>query len=693
MVAVLTVLANHLWAWPAGGFVGVDVFFVISGFLITGNLLRDAEKRGTVSFRQFYWNRVRRIVPAATVVLILTYLAALVIFLPFRSQEVGIDALWAFAFLSNWWFGHEGTDYFRAAADTVSPIQHYWSLSIEEQFYFVWPALIFVISAVVIRKAWGHERRMQLAGAAMGLIVAASLAWALWETATSPLWAYFNTFSRVWELGVGALLACFVGVLARIPRAAAPWLSWAGLLLIAAGVVVISEQAAGFPAPWALLPVVGAALVIAAGVGGEPAHQAFLRNPVSGYIGDISYSLYLVHWPVIVMLGTLVDTGFAFSIAALALSFGLAIASYHFVENPMRRADWTKFREIVREIRKRRYRARRSSGYAAVGALALTLVALLAITLRPGAYEQTLPPDLTAAAPDAMAGNETQPEFGPLTTALQGEILNALKATEWPALDPSFEAVINDTAVALPPIPGCGGTVQQNACTWGSATAPTRVLIVGSSVAVYYVEPLKDIAVNSDGRIQLHTEAMPGCSFSSELITTADQLYLEACPARKQHIVDLVNETKPDVVVISNTYDQKSVHGTDRTLTPAEWTQSVRNLIDQFRASTRQIVFLAPPPGDVLISECFGKRSNTPADCVGKPGNPWLSMAEAERRLAADIGGVWIDSRPWFCRDGGGCPSFVGTTPTKLDATHLVPAYGRKVAPVIAESLQHAGVF
>src|SRR5690349_10420661 len=138
MVAVVTVFAFHLCGWPRGGFIGVDVFFVISGFLITGNLLKMADRRGNVSFFQFYCNRIRRIVPADTVVLVCTYLASLVVFLPFRANQVGVDALFAFIFMSNWWFAAQQTDYF-AAGDAVSPIQHYWSLSIEEQFYFVWP--------------------------------------------------------------------------------------------------------------------------------------------------------------------------------------------------------------------------------------------------------------------------------------------------------------------------------------------------------------------------------------------------------------------------------------------------------------------------------------------------------------------------------------------------------------------------
>lgn len=124
MVAVLTVFACHLWGQPRGGFVGVDVFFVISGFLITGNLMRDAEKRGTVSFRHFYWNRVRRIVPAATVVLILTVAASYVAFLPFRAHQVGVDAFFAFIFWANWHFGVVvGMGYRRGGAGRIHPTQ------------------------------------------------------------------------------------------------------------------------------------------------------------------------------------------------------------------------------------------------------------------------------------------------------------------------------------------------------------------------------------------------------------------------------------------------------------------------------------------------------------------------------------------------------------------------------------------
>jgi peptidoglycan/LPS O-acetylase OafA/YrhL len=706
MVAVLTVFANHLWHWPRGGFVGVDIFFVISGFLITGNLLRTAQKTGTVSVKKFYWNRVRRIVPAATVVLILTYVVWLLVFLPFRAHQVAIDALFAFIFLANWRFAFHDTNYFAAGA-SVSPLQHYWSLSIEEQFYFVWPALIFVISLIVItRKTWTHSHRMLLAGGVMGVIIAASLGWALYETATAPTWAYFNTLARVWELGVGALLATAIGVLARIPDKVKPLLSWAGLGLIAASLFLIGGDSVGFPAPWVLLPVTAAALVISAGVGGEPKYQKFLRNPVSTYIGDISYSLYLAHWPVIVLLGALMDVSASYYVCAVVLSFGLAIASYHLVENPLRRANMDKIRVFRRRIRKGTYRPQKSSQYALVGAMTLLIVGLVVYAARPDTYVQSNPlPIVAADSGDQKSDPTPHRKLGPLASALQDEIVTALKATEWPLLDPSMESAITTPGQA-PEVERCGSTdpVRHNPpinpvddaelCTWGSPSAPTRVFLVGDSIALSYARPLLEIALNSGGQVQVHTEWMSGCQFVNDQIANPDQSIVDDCPRRKQHAIDLINAAQPDVVIVSNSYEgDKPVYGTNRRLTPHEWAESLQQIVNKFRYSTKKIVLLAPPPADKEISDCYGTLSSTPADCISQVPSQWLSMAHAEQDLAESIGGTWVDSRPWFCSNGGPCPSFVGSTPTKHDRAHMTPAYGLKIYPVMEESFKEAGVF
>ncbi|WP_236950244.1 acyltransferase family protein [Mycobacterium sp. MS1601] len=696
MVAVLVVFANHLWGWPHGGFVGVDVFFVISGFLITGNLLRDAQARGTVSFKRFYWNRVRRIVPAATLVLLLTYLAAVVVFLPFRSQQVGVDALFAFVFLANWNFAIQDTDYFQEG-NALSPIQHYWSLSIEEQFYFVWPALIFLISALVLHRAWTHSHRIQMAAAIMGLIVAASFVWAMYQTSTAPAWAYFDTLTRVWELGVGALLATAVGLLGRIPAAIKPALSWTGLGLIAASLFLIGEDSAGFPAPWALLPVTGAALVIVAGVNGEPRFQGFLRNPVSTYIGDISYSLYLVHWPVIVILAAIMDVGTPFYVIALALAFGFAIASYHLVENPLRRADWATLRRSIRAIRHQQYESNPATKHAAVASAALVTLALCVFALQPlKASDQT---ELVTVAANNSIGNPLEasaPEvpLGPLGADLQNQILAAVQATSWPVLNPTMEATITGPQ-APPEVARCSRTVDNDPseCTWGMSTAPIKVVIVGSSIAVTYSGPMRDIALNSGGQLQVHTEAMFGCAFVDAAIQNTDEEEAGDCAAKKQRAIDVIVASRPQVVVISNSYKAAVSAETGRDMSPAQWSQSMRAIVEKISGSTNKIVFMAAPPADVKLTECYGNRSSTPQDCLSRVTSEWNGIAQAEQNLAESFNSTWIDSRPWFCTSANVCPSFVGSTPTKVDDKHMSPAYGQKITPVMLETLIAAGVF
>lgn len=695
MVAVLFVFATHLFGWPRGGFIGVDVFFVISGFLITGSLLRTAERTGNVSFRKFYWNRARRIVPAATIVLIVTYLTSVLVFLPFRAQQVGVDAFFALIFMSNWRFGSQETDYF-AAGDAVSPIQHYWSLSIEEQFYFFWPALIFVIGLIAARRALPHTHQLRLTGTVMGGIIAISLGWAIYETASSPTLAYFNTFSRVWELGVGALLATSVGVMARIPLHVRTSLSWGGFSLILASVFLIGEGSASFPAPWALLPVTGSAMVIAAGIGGEPAGQSFLlSNQAAVYVGNISYSLYLVHWPVIVILAALMTpAGGSFYLAAVALSFALAIASYHFVENPLRYGSIQEAKQTFNDILRRRFRPKQGTVYAALAALTLLVAGSTAFAMRPLSNADG-PPQSAAPQNDLAAQKRPQPlgSGGPLATALQEEIVKALTAVAWPNLDPSMDSVITGPE-ATPEIGRCGGNTipDPQACTWGSPNASTRVMLVGDSIALSYGGPLRELALNSAGAIQLRVEAMSGCQFVSDHIKNSDPSITELCPSRKQHTVDVINATKPDVVIISNSYGAKPL-GDGRSLAPGQWANSMQMIVDKFRANTKKIVFLSAPPGNREMSECYGTRSSIPADCVGEVTSQWISMAQDEQDVAESlgVGAVWIDSSPWFCSGDGLCPAFVGSTPTKHDQAHMSPAYGQKIYPVIGESLTGAG--
>ena len=224
--AVVAVVLDHLVDWPRGGFVGVDVFFVLSGFLITGLLLREHERTGRISFGDFYRRRVKRIVPAATIVIVATVVASWFVFTSARFGSTLGDAVYALLFAGNWRFALQSTDYF--SAQTTSPLQQYWSLGVEEQFYLVWPLLLLAVFAVMARRGGTARQARKVVGAVLGVVVLASFAWALYETAAVPDRAYFSTFSRTWELGVGALLAVAAPLLARLPGHVRPVLSWTG---------------------------------------------------------------------------------------------------------------------------------------------------------------------------------------------------------------------------------------------------------------------------------------------------------------------------------------------------------------------------------------------------------------------------------------------------------------------------------
>ncbi|HYY05676.1 MAG TPA: acyltransferase, partial [Candidatus Limnocylindria bacterium] len=318
-VAVLLVALGHAGVpFLGGGYVGVDVFFVLSGFLITGLLLAEAERGGTVSLGDFYARRARRILPAAALTLLVTDIAAHHLLNFVRARQVISDSVWAAAFGANVHFAHQGTDYF-AQGQPPSPLLHFWTLSVEEQFYLVWPALL---ALVLLRR-----RRLLVVVSVLG---AASLAWSIASTRASENAAYCSTFARAWELALGAALAIAWPNLPPLHSR----VRWVGLAAIGAAAVGFSS-ATPFPGYAAVLPAAGAALVIAAGGGARLLSSAPLR-----YVGDRSYAFYLWHWPVLTIAVQHAghDLSTAVKLLLLLGAFALSVLSYALVENPIRRA-------------------------------------------------------------------------------------------------------------------------------------------------------------------------------------------------------------------------------------------------------------------------------------------------------------------------------------------------------------------
>jgi len=331
-IAVALVLLYHA-EMPGftGGFVGVDVFFVLSGFLITGLLVRELQASGTVSLPGFYARRIRRILPASALVLVVTLIASMAILAPLQVVDVAGDATGAALYVVNIRFAVQATDYLQGSL-APSPILHFWSLSAEEQFYFIWPALLLLAARL------GGTSARRLAWP-VGAVVLGSFALSLYLTGTNQPWAFFSLPTRAWELGVGAALALAVPRLGAMPRMLATGIGIVGLAMVAAAGVLISTDTP-FPGVWALLPVLGTAAVVAAGVRrpAAPATRALGWHPLR-YMGRISYSLYLWHWPILVLVpialgGPLPLEG---RLALVALAFPISAATQRLVEEPLRR--------------------------------------------------------------------------------------------------------------------------------------------------------------------------------------------------------------------------------------------------------------------------------------------------------------------------------------------------------------------
>ncbi|HLS92230.1 MAG TPA: acyltransferase family protein [Microbacterium sp.] len=657
-VAVLAVIAGHVVHAPQGGFVGVDIFFVISGFLITGLLLREVDRTGTISFRRFYERRAKRILPAAVVVIAATIAGAFVLLGPSSGRDVALDGLASAVFAGNWRFALEGVDYF-AQGTPPSPLQHFWSLGVEEQFYLVWPWLMLAIVVFAARRtSWSSARVRRLTRTVIALLTLASLAWAFVETRTNPTFAYFSTFSRAWELGIGALLA----FLPAIPLAAA-WrrvLAWAGLAGIAASLLVVSESSPLWPAPLALLPVLSTALVIVAGAAPGARGPWLLTNPVATYIGDISYSLYLWHFPVAILLVALVPEGTpAYLAIALAATAALSALSYHLIENPARRATWFRWREG-------RIRGVTRAWAPTLAALAIVAVAGTAgfagvSQVRAGGGEveaQTIAP--TPGGSDEIdcrgAGSALHPE--------------ACADADFDALAPSPDELLSDTGNAY----SCymGENVALDSCTYGSEDdGALRVALVGDSHAASLL-PALEPQLGALGW-SLDTFVGRGCGLMEDPGTPTD------CDAARPDI----NER-----LFSGDYDLVIATSTRLWATPEEAHEAA---IERVREAGTHVVVVRdnPLPSEDAIA-CTTRVGVSPNSDCGTDADVALEKTHTLADAAEAVGAPVVDLTDLYCRDGF-CDGIIGGVLVYRDAAgHITRSWATTLSHTLATEIRDA---
>ncbi|MGU3410302.1 acyltransferase family protein [Microbacterium sp. M1A1_1b] len=621
-VAVLGVLAFHAGVpGVTGGFVGVDVFFVISGFLITGNLLRDRATHGRVRLGHFFRNRVARLAPAATATVAATVLVAFLVAPPLDRIGIRVQAIAALVGAENLQLARTGTDYL--ADHVAGPFQQFWSLGVEEQFYLGWAlALAGILAVPALRR-----RLLVLTAALCTVSVVAMVA----QTSASGPWAFFAPHSRAWELGGGAVAAV---VLARARRRAAVpahvlW-RWSGLLgigLVAVSFVVF-DGSTPFPGPLTLVPVVGALLLVVPGPADDPVRQLLSTRPMR-WIGDRSYSLYLWHWPALVLAATAVGRPLTplETAAALAAAVVLAWAGHAVFE--VRVSAWA-----------RRTRTRPVVLVAVVAAVA---VAVVPATALPVLHTTTVAPTASAAR---VLGGPWAPPAVPRN------------------LTPSLASATDDVPSLY--ASGCHAdfdAVTTRACRTG-AGARTMVLF-GDSHAAQWASPLTTVADRQHAALVTMTKS--SCP-SVDLTVSSVELgrtYRE-CDLWRRDALRRITAMRPDVV---------------------GWGHALEHTIHDLRASGAAVVLVGDTPfWDETPDRCLSAALHDVGRCAA-PRDTLVDTARttAQAEVAARTGVTWIDPLPWICRDV--CAPVLWNVLVYRDANHLTDTTARALEPRLADAL------
>jgi peptidoglycan/LPS O-acetylase OafA/YrhL len=696
-VAVVALVLYALTGQPRGGFVGVDVLFVVSGFLMTSSLLREHDETGSISVLGFYRRRVKRAVPAALVVLAVTAAVAFALVNARYGRSVAGDELWALGLAANWHLLAQGAAGAHVGAG-VSPVQHFWAVSIVAQFWLAWPWLILLVlraAGAVLRSGRGARVALVLV---VGAVTAGSFAWSLLQSAAAPGAAYFSTFSRAWEPGVGALLAFAVPLAAALPSWLRPVLAWLGIAALAGSVALVGSSAP-FPAPAALPAVLATALIVIAASGGEPRFAPLLRSRPFVLAGDMAYSLFLWHLPAIVVMGFVVGPGRIRLLSTAAVIAFFTVASYYLVERPVRDSLWLSGLDVRERRLRRAARAKPLVSVVAViavllaadlGATAATVArdraaAARAVTLARGAGRAAVlaapPPTQEASAADA------------LTARLQ----NALAAADWPKLSPPSSSLSAGTASVDEWLhDGCLDVGPDNVadCVYGNTASATRsVAVLGDSYAVGYLPAIRR-ALGGTWRIQVLTA--DECPAEASLsVTRSDGAPDPACDAHHVWASQWLSVHRQDLVIIADSpgtigriAGARSGGAEQRATYRAALGAQLKALAP---VATRTVV-LESPPARAKLQSCQTAVSH-PSDCVTSVLQSDVAFAQAQR-LAVEAAGAharFVGTQAWFCVNGK-CPSFLGTAPATSDGGHLTEAASQALAPVLAAALAAAGV-
>ena len=687
-VAVGLVLLYHA-GFPKfeGGYVGVDVFFVLSGFLITGLIVRELRSTGRIDLPQFYARRARRLLPAAAVALAGTLVLSVIFLPPLRVPDVAGDAAAASLYVSNMRFAVQATDYL--ASDLApSPLLHFWSLGVEEQFYLFWPALLLAVATVGVRFRGGHlDRRL---GRAVVAVTGISFLVSLFLTSVAEPWAFFSLPARAWELGLGALLALGAARLATLPRRAGGALVAAGLVLVTLAGLILT-QATPFPGTAALLPTGGAALVIAGGAAGAGTLPVrLLTLAPMRFLGRISYSLYLWHWPILVLPAAATTEGqlpLPARLALVGVSIAVATASQRWVEDP---------------IRKGRFVGRKVGRTLALAGTTSLIVALLAVSVGTAA-EASLPHGVAAASDDPNAlpvdplgslapGASAHPGSSAPGSSAPGSSPTPAASGRPPTaggpvpadLQPSLATVKDDAPIIY--ANGCHldqRTVEPKVCLFGDTSSPTTVVLIGDSHAAQWFPALARLATVEHWQLVSLTKSACTPAELTVYNSSFKRAYTE-CDTWRAKAFDLIAAEHPTLVVMAMSRSYVLVDGSSTTTVakrPYLWDAGIAASLARLSGAADHVVLMGDTPrSSVDPPACLSEHLDDVLACATPSKNAIDPKRTADdRALAEAAGATFIDPTSWVCPTEP-CPAVIGSYLVLRDSHHLTTPFSTALA-------------
>ncbi|MEY3588944.1 MAG: hypothetical protein RJA47_1540 [Actinomycetota bacterium] len=682
-IAVLLVLMFHAGVpGMSGGYTGVDVFFVVSGFLITSLMLNERTESGRISLSAFYSRRIRRILPMSSIVAVVTLAASWLWLEPLRMRGLATDVLASAGFSSNFVFAHRGADYLQSTLPP-SPLQHFWSLAVEEQFYVAWPALIVVACLGVGRERAGMLRlRIALVST---VVAVGSFVTCMSLMDENQVWAFYRPHARAFELAVGALLAAVPAVQGSLVRRIEALCAWGGLVAVVATAFVFDETTR-FPGPWALVPVVGTALVLRGGDTTNWAPDSVLRFAPFQWMGSRSYSAYLWHWPILIIGAAAIgrDLSIMEGLVCVAMALALSELSYRYVENPIRRR-----RSLV------------GTRAFAMGGAFLLVVGGTGLFVRNnppslGTGPAATTPVLTTATSTTTAGGDAPAPAGGTTTTVAESapmitndritlqaVHDALYVTRVPSnLTPSVGGALNDMPVIYDNDCHAGfSTVTPKDCVFGDPASTTVIGLYGDSHAAQWFPAFEKVAIKNKWKLVTYTKR--GCPpVDIEVYSKVlGKVYTECNPWRA-NVMKKMQADGVQVVFVAS-FDRLLDATTRIPIWQKPWRDGLQGTVDVLRALaiTPVLVEDTPFPGQD-VPTCLSKNVTSVTACNVTVNSAFRADMSSVRDDFETAGVPVLRSRQWFCADSL-CPVVVGNLLVYRDDNHMTMSYARFVAPLV----------